>query len=114
MKNRNTKARSESPNARKSPATESSVAEKVLGAVANTLKHWESGTNLDELLDSERESPHAAIVADIRFNYFRNKGLVDFAIAKFANSGKTGDLTNSRRHSDAMLFSKGNYSGIRD
>ena len=64
------------------------VAEEALRRSVAMLKLCESGANLDDVLDHDRTSSHSAIVADILFNYFRNKALIDFAIAKFADSGK--------------------------
>ena len=68
------------------PGKQSRVAEDVLKTALNSLAHWERGANLDEILDSIREFSHAATVSDLLFNYFRNKGLIDHAIANFADS----------------------------
>lgn len=86
MKKTNSKTKSEDPS--ENAAHSAGVAEVVLSIATNSLKRWDGGANLDEIIDSDRESPHSPIVADILFSYFRNKGVIDFAIAKFANAGK--------------------------
>ncbi|NOY74533.1 MAG: hypothetical protein GXP32_01915 [Kiritimatiellaeota bacterium] len=68
----------------KSPGT----AEKTFVATIAALKRWDTGENLDELVDSYRNEPYARILTDLLFNYFRNKGLVDHIIARLADSGR--------------------------
>lgn len=62
--------------------------EKIVGVSIKILELCGHGKNLDNALDDMRGSEYSSTISDIMFNYFRNKGIIDYIIAKFSQKGK--------------------------
>jgi len=62
--------------------------EKIVNSSIRILELCANGKNLDNALDDIRDSEYSSTISDLLFNYFRNKGRIDYIIAKFAERGK--------------------------
>lgn len=62
------------------------ISEKVLKIATNSIKLWEQGKMLDDILDnlSENEKNLRKVVSSLLFSYFRNKLTVDYLISSLA------------------------------
>lgn len=65
--------------------------EKVLNLGIKGMSRWEQGEHLDMILDDYREKDESPVVADLLFNYFRHKAIIDYAI--FSATAKKAQKT---------------------
>jgi 16S rRNA (cytosine967-C5)-methyltransferase len=72
------------------------ISEKVLELAIKALSRFDKGEHLDVILDTFRDRIEGKIVADILFNYFRHRGVIDYSIYRATSKKVNGKKVNRK------------------
>lgn len=88
---------------------------RVLRQSDKALSRISRGENLDNIVDELRNRKVGPAVADLLFNYFRNKAIIDFLITKFSKKSNKNATSKKFLRIIALVFTQAKFqTGIDD